>query len=400
MTTSPSKTDDAIPAKRPWRHLHRSTWIVILLMTGFFVIVEIPGEPECAINSEGLHWGGGGRIFGHNSLHGWPWVFLVHDRNDNSNAPIDVPWLTALAWNWSSEYPPEFSLVNAILDLAVCLAIIAAVAIAFEWRRRRRTRLLQFTLRELLLLTLLTAAAFSWWRMHHAQREREMAIVKLLEEYPYCDSFGEDEYRGPIIFAKLFGKSLLSDFWSSTQYVCGDDVSPRDAEKRFSGLSELPNLETIDCRSRSAEEPCVTDALFGKLASLKHVRCLKLRYANISDAGMETISRFHELRDLDLCGTAVTTAGIRHLKATPLLEFLYLRDTQIDDAAIETLAALENLKVLDLSGTKVTDKSIPLLRQRLPHLFHLDISRTRISEEGAQKLKAMLPAAGIERVKH
>jgi hypothetical protein len=366
-------------------------------MTGFFVIVEIPGDADYDVIAFGHSLsGGGGMAYGESFSHGWPCEYLFRNQGACSSKWIDVPWIAPRAWNFFSDSQSrEFSSLHAILDVAVCLAIMAAVAIGFEWRRRRRTRLFQFTLRELLLLMLLTAIALSWWRMHHDQRVREQAIVSQFQKDPYSVNWSDEKYRGPTILARVFGKNSLSDFWSYTNYYCSLYDDRQEIEKHFSSLKEFPAIETIECGADRPEESFMTDELLGRLASLENIRRLELQCAKITDAGMETISHFRKLRQLNVYQTAVTSAGVQYLKATPLLEDINLSKTQIDDAAAETLARLDNLMFLRVSDTKLADKSIPFLG-RLSHLLILDISGTQISYEGYQKLKAMLPDCRIE----
>jgi hypothetical protein len=396
MTTMPASPACETPSKRPWHRLHLSTWVVIFLLAGLFAIVEVPGEAQYDMIAEGFSIsGGGGMVFGETFSHGWPWEYLTRYEGACLVGTVEVPWLAPRAWKiFRSSQSREFSLLDAALDLAVCLAIIAAIAVIFELRRRKRTRLFQFTLRELLFLMLITAGVLSWWRTHHNQRIHEQAIVDRFEKDGVWGIFWSDEYRGPRILAKLFGENLLSDLWSYTECQCDCFEDQPIYAECFSGLKNFPHLEKISFESSTEGGACVTDELLLQIASLKNIRCLELYSAKITDAGMETIARFTRLDNLNLAQTAITSRGVQCLQSTPKLEELSLAATKIDDDAAETLGSLENLINLDVSHTKLTDKAVPHLG-RLSQLYYLDISDTQISEKGYLELKALLPDCEI-----
>jgi hypothetical protein len=397
MTTNPVKPEKTILAKRPWHRLHLSTWLIILLVTGFFVIIEVPGETQGTMVAAGDGPSGSAIIEGESFLHGWPSIYL--DRYEGisltrtSSDQEKVPWLIPRAWKfYSNSKSRDFTLLSLFWDLLVVSTIIIAAAFSFEWRRRLRTRLVQFTLRELLLLTMLMAGLLSWWRIHHNQRIREQEIVNHFQNGMHWT----DEYKGPRILAKVFGTKIFSDFGSFTDYCCFSTADNQKAEECFSCLKEFVDLEkiTIENRVYEGEEQFASDETLLKFSTLNKLRFLCLPSAKITDSGIETISHFAKLTDLNLCETTITSRGIRCLESTPLLETLYLARTKIDDAAAETLGHLKYLMELDLSETKLTDRSVPHLG-RLSNLGTLDISGTEITEKGYQELKAKLPDCSI-----
>ena len=64
--------------------------------------------------------------------------------------------------------------------------------------------------------------------------------------------------------------------------------------------------------------------------------------------------------------TQVTDAGLKELSALKNLTNLHLGGTQVTDAGLKELSALTNLIELYLSGTKVTDAGIRELKKALP----------------------------------
>jgi hypothetical protein len=398
----PEPSDNAKPPHRKWYRLHLSTWVVILLTSLFLLIIEGPGETieQIVVGT------GSGDFF----LHGWPWCYLYRFEYIRTGVYSWIerpPWLIPHAWNHFAEGDiREFSLCYLVLDLFVCLTIILVIAFLFEWRRRLRTRLFQFTLRELLLLMLLTAGVLSWWRIHHGRRIRELKIVNSCPE----GQTWIDEYRGPRILAKVIGRTMLDDFrvFIEFQYMTIDE---RKHDETFLHLKELDDLERIS-------DEFVTDRNLSQISSPKKIQELYINNSQITDLGMEMISHFPNLKVLTLSETAITNRGVRYLDSTPMLERLELHDTKIDDDAAETLGHLKNLTILDVAGTKLTDESAPyigLLSRlddldirstkisdkavpflgRLSCLKTIDISKTKITEKGYRELKTKLPACEI-----
>ena len=405
MTVDHEPSVNDKPIRRKWYLLHLSTWVVILLTIGFVAILELPGETQGTMVAAGDGPSGGGIVYGESFLHGWPWIYLdryegvslAHTFSDTQKAP----WLIPRAWKiYSNSESSEFTLIYLILDLFVGSIIILTVAVLFEWRRRLRTRLFQYTLRELLLLMLLTACVLSWWQMHHLRRIREQKFVNRYHNDTYPSiwhsnpSIWYSEYKGPRILAKLFGTALLSDFWYVTEY---DRVLIQDKEEFKESLfclKDFPDLEKIRYNSDEDKEYLVENELLQHISTLKNIEELVIPNSKITNSGMEIISHFSKLKILNLCGNTITSRGVRCLKLTPSLEELNLWNTNIDDAAAETLESLKNLYDLNVAETNLTDNAVPHLG-RLSQLQMLDISGTKISEKGYKELKSKLPNCTI-----
>ena len=67
-------------------------------------------------------------------------------------------------------------------------------------------------------------------------------------------------------------------------------------------------------------------------------------------------------------GTAVTDAGMEHLKGLKGLRRLNLKGTQVTDRGLESLHGLTELRELDLSNTRVSDAGSRRLQQVLPNV--------------------------------
>ncbi len=183
-------------------------------------------------------------------------------------------------------------------------------------------------------------------------------------------------------------------------------------------LGEAPELSVLSIRG-----PCVTDPLAAKAANIGRLTSLSLMNAphltdeglrpigamskleslslmgtRVSDAGMAPVAKLTNLRELDLLSTRVGEQGVAQLKGLTKLRRLNLdvaRGSKVGDDGLRHLAGKTDLEDLALFGCPVTDASIPTLSV-FAKLKKLDIRDTRITKEGAARLRKSLPAATIQ----
>lgn len=183
-------------------------------------------------------------------------------------------------------------------------------------------------------------------------------------------------------------------------------------------LAELENLEKIVDfhRTRIGDEGLVH---LKKLSKLKHLDLFLTR--GITDASVQTLKGFRNLRFLGIARTRITDSALVNLISFPDLEELHLGGShQATDAALEHLKPLPKLKRAALSDGNITEaglaslKSLPPLEivggnlnwqftltgptigdSSLVHLKHLTkleslfLRNTRVTEAGLAHLKAI-----------
>jgi hypothetical protein len=99
----------------------------------------------------------------------------------------------------------------------------------------------------------------------------------------------------------------------------------------------------------------------------KPVTQVDLNGTKVTDAGLKHLKELKELRSLDLSGTQVRDAGLKELKELKELRSLDLSDTEVRDAGLKELKELKELRKLNLYSTKVTDAGVAELQQALPN---------------------------------
>lgn len=132
------------------------------------------------------------------------------------------------------------------------------------------------------------------------------------------------------------------------------------------------------------------------IAELVSVRSLYVdRCARFSDASLAGLHRLKHLRFLVLSSTGITNAGMEHLVHFPELKQLHLDFSAVDDAGLVTLVrTCPQLESISLTGTAVTETGFSELA-KFKHLKSVSIQAGAFSGSSLSALKAELPAVTI-----
>jgi len=130
-----------------------------------------------------------------------------------------------------------------------------------------------------------------------------------------------------------------------------------------------------------ARGPGMTDAVAVHLQELPDLRNLQLEGSALGSAGMQAIGQLANLESLRLAGTKVTDDDLQHLTNLKGLKWLFLSDCPIGDAGLEAIGHLSSLTLLDLDNTQVTDDGVPLLG-KLAELQKLYLTGTQVTGSG------------------
>jgi hypothetical protein len=256
---------------------------------------------------------------------------------------------------------------------------------------RRNRRWLQFSLRSLLILTLICAVGSAWVarRIEQKRKEREIvaAIIKSGGEvyYDYQVDPAGIVHGGaerltptsPEWLRQLFGDNFFNDV-KSVRFI------GRDAQ--LEPLKEFAQLQTLDLSHST-----VTDAGLIHLEGLPHLErlCLGLGTLkiNVTDAGLKHVKGLTQLRDLFLDETKITDAGLENVRGLTDLRSLYLGRTTVTDSGTKNLKGLTQLQELLLSNN-VTDAGLVNLKD-LTHLQKLWVCGKDVSDAGLVNLKGL-----------
>lgn len=135
--------------------------------------------------------------------------------------------------------------------------------------------------------------------------------------------------------------------------------------------------------SRMAQEDkTISDTDLAILAEVENLEMLDLSGSPISDAGIKHIAGLTKLNTLNLTDTQVTGEGIIALMDLPLFQIAYKNCS--DDVAI-AIADITTVKILQLDGPHLTNVGIAALGE-LPALRQLTLSGAQLTNEGLATL--------------
>jgi len=123
---------------------------------------------------------------------------------------------------------------------------------------------------------------------------------------------------------------------------------------------------------------------------------LDLQGANLTNSGLNGLSRFTQLQRLNLSGAHLTDANLKDLAGLENLCGLDLSNTQVTDAGLSELDSLTQLTYLDLTDDQVTDAGLKKLK-RLTQLWFLGIDGTQVTNAGVTDFQQALPNVQFER---
>jgi Leucine-rich repeat (LRR) protein len=148
-------------------------------------------------------------------------------------------------------------------------------------------------------------------------------------------------------------------------------------------LRTMPNLISVDLSGAQRTDSglwaaTVTDRGLESLARLPKLQRLNLHGAKITDAGAGQLRTLQELRELNLGATQLSAKGLGFLAELGKLEKLSLPGlTKLDDEAIPVLAAMKSLRWLDITDTKITPEGAERLRTGHPGLVVLATKKSQ-----------------------
>jgi Leucine-rich repeat (LRR) protein len=204
---------------------------------------------------------------------------------------------------------------------------------------KRKRRWFQFSLRSLMIFTLICAIPCAWLgrKIEQKRREREavQAIVELHGRVQYDYERAGAKPAGPDWLRNLLGENFFNE------------------------------VEVVDCAGIKVTE--MTDAGLENLKSLPKLQVLLLEGTPVTDVGLASIRGLTHLQELDLAETNVSDAGLENLKGLVQLQSLGLSETQVSDNGLANLKGLTKLQVLRVSGPNVTDAGVNKLQKALPN---------------------------------
>jgi hypothetical protein len=204
---------------------------------------------------------------------------------------------------------------------------------------KRKRRWFQYSLRTLLIFTLIVAVACGWLASKVERKRSERAAVEALRKKGATVTYDYDRVRSRTPYGPAWMRWLLGEnYFSEVQWVAmGGNVDADD----LNAVAQFPHLTSLTMMSRG-----FTDAGLANLTGLRELRDLNLSQASLTDDGLKDLAGFTQLETLWLYGTKVTDAGLVHLRGLTRLKYLSLAFTNVSDGPVAELQkALPNCHI-------------------------------------------------------
>lgn len=250
-----------------------------------------------------------------------------------------------------------------------------------EGPREPLRRWYQFSLRTVLLVTLMVCLGSAWVGIGiQRARERRQAATEIykfeaeLQRLGGSVNFDYDDH--PDSLDELYGDPGVFHIAE----VTGQGNFSDAGLEHLAGLTRLWSLDLTGSQ--------VTDAGLIHLIGLTKLSDLNLSGTQVTDAGLDHLEGLTRLESLDLTGTQVTDAGLKHIEGLTNLKVLNLSGTQVSDAGLVHVEGLTNLSDFNLTGTQVTGTGLIHLKG-LTNLSNLNLTGTKVTGNGLEYLKGL-----------
>jgi serine/threonine protein kinase/Leucine-rich repeat (LRR) protein len=167
-----------------------------------------------------------------------------------------------------------------------------------------------------------------------------------------------------------------------------DLSNTRVSDAGLANFKDCKDLTTLNLGFESTPMK-VGDAGLANFKNCKNLTTLTLRNLPVSDKGLDHFKDCQKLYKVDLFRTQVGDEGLSYLYWKNLT-FLDLAGTNVSDSGLALFRGCEKLTTFQLYDTKVSDAGLKYLAG-LPRTVRLNVSRTRISKQGLERLKDALP---------
>lgn len=197
----------------------------------------------------------------------------------------------------------------------------------------------------------------------------ELSLLRWWIENGYCfDCTVKDLPQSPAIDMALKAYEAPQDHWSNLDLppLAIEDLTPLQREGiRAMPLAENSPFIVVDLARRSD----INKQLLRKLRPVrKRLVALHAAFSNFSDADADFISKFPNLRKLELQGTDISDKALEAIQKLEHLESLNLYKTAVTDFGIQSLGKNTSLKRLYLWQSAVSMPQAIALGKQEPEL--------------------------------
>jgi sugar lactone lactonase YvrE len=177
----------------------------------------------------------------------------------------------------------------------------------------------------------------------------------------------------------VFGRIVEIDLNERTDGHKPPEPKPLSARVTDDWLEHLAGQE--DLRRLELSGTAVTSAGLVHLKDLKNLERLNVCLTAVDDEGLRHLAGLTKMRRMVVCSSQVTGSGFKHLEGMKDLESINLHSSPASDAGLEAIGKLTSLRRLEIVHTKVTDAGLKHLAG-LVNLRQLHVASHDTTEAG------------------
>ena len=174
-------------------------------------------------------------------------------------------------------------------------------------------------------------------------------------------------------------------------------LSLRGVQRRNAGACWTPNVTDLDLDAISLLSGLeeldlgvgIKLGMGGQPAAPGGGNCTLTGGLQISDLGVAKLAKLKNLKRLNISGARLSPEGLQVLQSLPL-ERLSVWAAPLGDAAADVLAGMPTLAHLDMSYTKIGDQGLQRLA-KLPNLKTLYVTETNVTPEAVAAFRKQHP---------
>lgn len=155
------------------------------------------------------------------------------------------------------------------------------------------------------------------------------------------------------------------------------------------GSSAVSDAVALTVRDLVLTRSQLSSHAWQEVSRYRELRWLDVSFSNATSQDLRWLEKMTHLERLSLEGTAIDGDILNLVARLPKLKELDLAQCPIDDDALTLLSAAQSLETLWLSGTKVSDKCLATLAA-MPKLKFVSLDQTQVPSSAAQELNQRL----------
>lgn len=200
---------------------------------------------------------------------------------------------------------------------------------------------------------------------------------------------------------KYKGLTIMVSMMDTTRPVHIEALAKKDKVDGLFIIHDTFSGESLDCLiDKNMKVLCLNDCNISEkglnnISKLTSLEELYLKGDKLNGGRTSYLASLKNLKELTLSDAGVYDHDLLVLQSLPKLQILYLNDNAISDGALEIISNIPSIKFLSLDNTQITEKGLFKL-SKLKKLEHINVLECHnLTASGIAKFKTMRPGCVV-----